>query len=272
MSPAPGTQGQDVQPERGPIPLGGGFQLSPQTFPAATTCPSRSRPPHLPPGRRSPASLPGGAPRGIPTFRNRPGDDLSGLIKYAKRFSPPLSPAGRCGSEAPPRPRLTQRGRPQGNLPSASPPFSLPPPAPPPASVSLSAKWAQRRGAPGRDAAAAGDAGQEIPGRGTRGPLSRWQLGRPGVPPPAGGVRVGCSNPPPIPGDAPPKQHPCLGRPKRLRNPATASCILGTGYPGGVPGGSPPPGDLAAAGGVPAGWGPRAMPRGGVLPGEVPGP
>lgn len=194
----------------GTHPAREGFQLSPQTFPATTTCPSRSRPPHLPPGRRSPASLPGGAPRGIPTFRNEPGDDLSGLIKYAKRFSPPLSPAGRCGSEAPPRPRLTQRGRPQGNLPSASPPFSLPPPAPPPASVSLSAKWAQRRGAPGRDAAAAGDTGQEIPGHGTRGPLSRWQLGRPGVPPPAGGVRVGCSNPPP----------PSLGMPPQSSIPA----------------------------------------------------
>lgn len=122
-SPAPG-----VQPERGHILLGLGVQARPHVpIPAVQRLPSRGRAPHLPPGRRSPASLPGGAPHGIPTFRKGPGDDLLGLIKYAKRFPSPLSLSRRCGNKAPPRPRLTHRGRPQGNLPPANPPCPLQP-------------------------------------------------------------------------------------------------------------------------------------------------
>lgn len=231
-TPVPGTQRESVQPEGRLIPLGcvSSSAGSPQTphsaVPAVPQLPSRCRPPHLPPGRRSPASLSGGRPRSIPTFRNRPGGGLAGLIKRAKRFFLRYPGPGASGARPHPGP-ADSAGLPQGNLLSACPPSSLPPPAPPPASVSPSEKWAQRPGALGRDDAAARGSSQEIPGRGTRGPLSRGQLGRPGV----SSSERGAAAPRPL-GLPQTGIHPCSGRPNRLWSPATELGILGEGGPG----------------------------------------
>lgn len=232
--------------------------------PAVSMYPSCPIPPHLPPGRRSPASLPGGAPRGIPTFRNRPGDDLSGLIKYAKRFPPPLSSAGRCGSEAPPRPRLTQRGRLQGNLPSASP--LLPPASGPTACLSFPVcEVGAAPRSPGERRRSCRRRRPGNPWTRNKGTLEPPAAGSPQRPPSCwrGESRV---LPPPIPGD-PPKPASLLGEAKR---PPECSASSGQGAPG-VPRGILLLGDPAATGGAPAAWMPGAVPRGG-LPGEVPGP
>lgn len=161
-----------THPVRVCVQLGWNPQSLHSAVPAVPRLPSRCRPSHL---------TPGGGPRSIPTFRNRPGGDPSGLIKRARRFFLRYPGPGASGARPHPGPADSE-GLPQGNLLSACPPSSLPPPAPPPASVSPSDKRAQRRGALGRDDAAARGSSQEIPGRGTRGPLSLRQLGRPGVP------------------------------------------------------------------------------------------
>lgn len=257
MIPVPGTQREGVRLEQGLIPLGCASSSASQTsrsVPAVPQLPSRGRGPHLPPGRRSPASLPGGGPRSIPTFRKRPGGDLSCLIKRARSFFLRYPGPGASGARPHPGP-ADSAGLPQGNLLSACPPSFLPPPAPPPASVSPSEKWAQRRGALGRDDAAARDSSQEIPGRGTRGPLSLRQLGHPGVP----SRERGAASPDP-PGPPQSGIHPCSERPNRLWSPQFLWATSGRAARV-----SPPLGDLGDTSRTPAGWGSRA-------PGEVPGP
>lgn len=124
-----------THPARVSVQLSWNPQTPHSAVPAVPQLPSRCRPPHLPPGRGSRASLPGGGPRSIPTFRNRPGGDLAGLIKRARRFFLRYPGPGASGARPHPGP-ADSAGLPQGNLLSACPASFLPPPAPLPASVS----------------------------------------------------------------------------------------------------------------------------------------
>lgn len=172
------------------------------------TWPSHSPAPHLPPGRRSPASLPRGAPRGIPTFRNRPGDDLPGSGNARSAF--PSVILGRALRERGPTPApADSAGHPQGNLPSAEP--SLPPASGPTACLSfpLHEVGAAPR-SPGERRRSCRRRRPGNPWLRNKGTLESPAAGSPRHPPAADdGARARSSNSPSR--GTPPKQHPSLG-------------------------------------------------------------
>lgn len=202
--PAPAPQRRASSRSGDPSRSGGG-SVRPAA-PRPPTSPSRSRCPHLPPGRRSPASLPGGAPRGIPTFRNRPGDDLLGLIKYAKRF--PLR-YPRPGLRGPTPAPADSAGRPQGNLPPASP---FPPASGPAACLSFpvcEAGAAPR--SPGERRRSCQRCRPASPWARNKGTLEPPAAGSPRRPPPAVGRERGAPAPRPW---GPPRAAALLGEAK----------------------------------------------------------